>query len=273
MNIKSILDRPIPLQATALVRKQSYRNYPLRESEDGPLVAISQYGIAGQSYYSRPNNATGDPLPEADPNIYIRQPLAERLADINRSLKHSALVTELFRRPVELYIDEGLRTQTVQKKLYQQVFPRLITKQFPDFTAAQVIARRNQMIAKPSSITSPSPHATGAAVDIKLRYVHPNKGFVAHDFISMGHGKAHMGPNAGPDYYELLPRLTKADRIARRNRRIFYWVMRGALLGTDTGLVVNPTEVWHWSYGDQMWAALTEAPCAFYGSVQERRVR
>jgi D-alanyl-D-alanine dipeptidase len=33
----------------------------------------------------------------------------------------------------------------------------------------------------------------------------------------------------------------------------------------DEGFAAHPDEWWHFSYGDQMWAALTDAPAALYG--------
>lgn len=80
----------------------------------------------------------------------------------------------------------------------------------------------------------------------------------------MGHQDADTSALANPDYFEHQARLTQDDEVAQRNRRIFYWIMRGALLADDSGLIVNPTEWWHWSYGDQLWARLTGAPEAFF---------
>jgi zinc D-Ala-D-Ala dipeptidase len=78
----------------------------------------------------------------------------------------------------------------------------------------------------------------------------------------MGRGETSVSALADPDYFE----HNKGDSEHQRNRRILYWTMRGALIHDDSGLVVNPTEWWHWSYGDQLWATLTEAPCAFFAS-------
>jgi len=269
MNIKTILAQPIPDQQIMLEYKKNYRSYPLitaYKSSDEPLADIAQYGIAGQSYYSRPN-ATGQPLDEVSPQIYVRKSIAERLSEINYALQESSEITKLFGKRVELYLDEGVRTQAMQKKLYAEVFPRLIREQFPAMKASEASARRDQLIAKPSNSLSPSPHATGAAIDVKLRFACPELGFVPHSFISMGHQGAHVGQATSVSYFETFMPTKTADKLARRNRRILYWVMRGALLGKDTDFIVNPTEVWHWSHGDQMWAALTHAPCAFYGTA------
>lgn len=271
MTLADILTQPIPDQTAARELKKGYREYPLAEQgarDAEPLVDIAEYGIAGQSYYSRPNAATGDPVPGVSPVILVRKSVAERLAAINYALQTSEVIIQLFGRPVELYVEEGVRLPAMQKQLYEETFPELIRKQHPDFSQAEVLRLRDEMIARPpASLSSPSPHVTGAAVDLKLRYAHPNGTFVPKAGVEMGHGNADLSAAAHPDFFEHKPKLTAAEKLAQRNRRIFYWVMRGALLSDDSGFMVNPTEWWHWSYGDQMWAKLTQAPQAFFGAA------
>jgi D-alanyl-D-alanine dipeptidase len=249
-------------------RKVGYRSYPLslgpRNAE--ALVDIAEYGIAGQSYYSRPNAAIAAPIAGAAPRIMVRQSIAEKLAAINYELQDSDAVSELLGGAVELYVEEGVRPPALQKHLYETVFPQIIKEQNPSWTTAQILARRDELIADPDATATPSPHATGAAVDITLRYTNPSMDFAQVAKVEFGRKKMDMGDSTNPDYFEHKPRLTKVDQIARDNRRIFYWVMRGALLDDDSSLEVNPTEFWHWSYGDQMWAALRQAPTAFFGA-------
>jgi len=263
MDLKHVLLQPIPDYTASRAQKIGYREHPLltigsRNSE--PLVSITEYGLAGQSYYSRPNSATGKAVEGVDSRVWLRLGLAEKLADINYGLQNSTEVAELVGGAVELYIDEGFRSAELQANLYDNVFPAIIRQQNPKFTDQQVISLRDEMIAKPAGKgDSPSPHATGAAVDLRLRFKNPDTGYVAGSELAMGHARAnHI---AQPDYYEYT---RPTDKQLQANRRVFYWVMRGALLGDDSGLVVNPTEYWHWSYGDQMWAQLRHAPQAFY---------
>lgn len=266
------LSKPVPNQDKPLARKQGYRGYELdtngtRASER--LVNIADYGIAGQSYYSRPNSATGRPVSDVPETVHVRQTIAEKLGAINQTVQKSELVTELFNGQVELYVDEGLRSQRVQRQLYGVVFPRLIHEQFPDMTDSEVYKRRDHMIAQPvTDPASPSPHSTGSAVDVKLRYKQDTRLFVPKAEVFMGHTNADMGNTSRPDAYEQSAASAGDAEYARRNRRIFYWVMRGVLTNEDSGFAVNPTEWWHWSYGDQMWASLTGAPAAFYGMAQ-----
>jgi D-alanyl-D-alanine dipeptidase len=264
--------RPIPDQTASLGRKSTYRDYSLLKTvaiSREPLVDIGNYGIAGQPYYSRHNPVTGDPLPEVASAVYVRQGLAERLADINLALQQSTEITKLMNGQVELYIEEGWRARQTQAFLYREVFPRLIHKQQPAMSKAEVMARRDQLIAAPAKEgLSPSPHTTGAAVDITLRYADPEPGYRPKKMVTMSNDTGTTGDTMQLDYYEHQGKLMARDRLAQRNRRIFYWVMRGALLPSgESGLVCNPTEWWHWSYGDQLWGILTQAPYAFYDSV------
>ena len=174
MNLKQILTKPIPDQTHSRTVKPGYRGYPLLivgQRNNEPLVDISTYGIAGQAYYSRPNSATGQPIPGIPPAIHIRQGIAQILSEINYALQQSHEVEELLGRKVELYVDEGYRDTGLQTKLYDDVFPRLIREQHPSMSAQQILARRNELSAKPAGPRdSPAPHATGAAFDIRLRY-------------------------------------------------------------------------------------------------------
>lgn len=271
MDLLTVLQQPVPGFSDLRHVKEGYRRYPLlsvgsRNSE--PLVAIDEYGLAGQSYYSRPNSATKEPIPEVSGTVYLRRGIVERLARINYVLQCSSEVEHLLGGKVELYIDEGFRSAQLQARLYNEVFPHLLKSQHPDWTRAEVAARVRDLIAEPSRPGSPSPHLTGAAVDLSLRYAQANLQFVPHCRVSMLY-KSNTSNAADPDYFEYSQPRTKYDNEVQRNRRIFYWVMKGALLGDDSGFVVNPTEWWHWSYGDQLWAQLTHAPEAFYGAAAE----
>ena len=272
-NLHDILSQPVPDQAGPLALKEGYRDYPLwsgHEFNDEPVVDISEFGIAGQSYYSRPNAATGEPVAGVNPTVYLRQSTAQRLADINTSLvQHRALMSEIFGGEVELYVEDGLRSRAMQHRLYEEVFPALIRDQNPGISDEAMADRRKQLIAAPrNDETSPSPHECGA-VDVTLRYTKPDQLYVAKSLIDLGHKDASVGPTANPDHYEHIANPNARERRYRDLRRAYHWIMRGALLREgDSGLVVNPTEYWHWSHGDQMWAKLSGAPYAIHGAQE-----
>jgi D-alanyl-D-alanine dipeptidase len=230
MQIPANLLEPVPPQDGPLTRKHGYRQYALDLDDPRggePLVDIATYNIAGQSYYSRPNNATRKPVKGIPQTVFVRQNIAARVAQINEAVKHSSMLAELFEGEVELYVDEGLRSQRMQRQLYEEVFPRLIREQFPDMNDKQVLERRDQMIAKPATDPHlPSPHATGAAIDLKLRYRQDTKLFVPDSEVFMAHAGADMSTIVRPNAFEREEARTDEARKAQRNRRIFYWIMQ-----------------------------------------------
>jgi D-alanyl-D-alanine dipeptidase len=66
---------------------------------------------------------------------------------------------------------------------------------------------------------------------------------------------------AGRDRFESLApdNFSFSDQEARANRRLLHWLM------TEEDFAGHPDEWWHFSWGDQMWAALTGASEAHYG--------
>jgi D-alanyl-D-alanine dipeptidase len=265
--LKDILLRPIPDQSPGRQVKSNFRHYPLKDNgirNDEPLVEIGLYGIAGQSYYSRPNAATGQPIPEVYKTVLVRESIADKLALINFALQNSDVVAEMFGGKVELYVNEGYRDPNLQRQLYEEIFPSLIRKQNPELSEPEFIKRRERLIAEPPRKDSPSPHSTGAAIDIRFRYAQAELGYVPNCDVRLSSTAADTSEAVYPDYYEQLSKLNKEAREVQRNRRIYYWIMRGALIDDDSGFIVNPHEWWHWSYGDQLWACLTAAPEAFF---------
>jgi D-alanyl-D-alanine dipeptidase len=66
---------------------------------------------------------------------------------------------------------------------------------------------------------------------------------------------------ANRDRFENLPpgNFSFSDQEAQANRRLLHWLM------AEEGFAGHPDEWWHFSWGDQMWAALTGEAAAHYG--------
>jgi len=147
------LVRPIPIMDEARQNKIGYGDVPIDQANElynEPIVALAELGISGQSYYSRPNAATVEPVPGVDPNQYLRRSVA----------------VAFFGGRVEIYVQDALRPLSLQQHLYDDVFPALIRKQSPGISDEDLVERRSQLIAKPSNDANrPSPHATGGAFD------------------------------------------------------------------------------------------------------------
>lgn len=104
-------------------------------------------------------------------------------------------------------------------------------------------------VSDPDSTTLIPPHTTGGAVDLTLAW----RGAV----LGIGTDFDAFSPKSAPGWFE----SREADGKARDLRRLLASVL------SAEDMVVIDTEWWHWSYGDQRWAAQTGAPAALYGEI------
>lgn len=277
--IRSYINTPIPpLEALREAKTtQGYRHIPLVGGEkegiyeqlyNEPLVRLADYGIAGQAYYSRPNATTDRPVSGVDGQPYLRQSVAERLRAVNQFLSLPS-VTEFFGGEVELYVEDGLRSTELQSRLFNELILAALKEQHPTMSESELLERRNQIIARPSTPDNPSPHATGGAVDLRLRFKPSpwTPDFVPDSFVDMGHTDGDTGTRNNPDYFEEFPPTTPEEVKAQQHRRLLYHLL------TSYGFTVNPHEWWHFDYGDQLWAFMRQhalgdtAARAYFGAA------
>jgi zinc D-Ala-D-Ala dipeptidase len=103
-------------------------------------------------------------------------------------------------------------------------------------------------VADPWSDAPVPPHTTGGAVDLTLSW----RGAV----LGLGSDFDAFVPDSAPTALE-----DQVGRTARDLRRLLARILR------DEGMTVFGSEWWHWSYGDQYWAAQTGEPVAIYGEI------
>jgi zinc D-Ala-D-Ala dipeptidase len=104
---------------------------------------------------------------------------------------------------------------------------------------------------------SPPPHSTGAACDLTIRKT-------TRDHLFMGSIFDDITSISNTNFFEIELQkrtLTFSEIEALQNRRLLYHLM------TEPGFANNPTEWWHFSLGDQMWAKLTNQPSAYYSKM------
>lgn len=104
-------------------------------------------------------------------------------------------------------------------------------------------------VSDPYSTTLIPPHATGGAVDLTLAW----HGAV----LGLGTDFDDFSKRSWPASLEGVP----GPSTARDLRRLLASVLQ------SEGMVVIGTEWWHWSFGDQRWAAQTGASEALYGEA------
>jgi D-alanyl-D-alanine dipeptidase len=151
------------------------------------------------------------------------------------------------------------RPQAVQRFFHDEWVPRELRKHRPDLSEDEIAVETGRYWAAPTKDASaPSPHSTGGAVDLSIRWVGGDflwMGSLFDDASAISHAAHFEGAADGSAF------SFSADE-ARANRRLLHWLM------VAEGFAANPNEWWHFSYGDQMWAQLTGAPHALYAGVE-----
>lgn len=240
--------RPIPDQTGARARKGGARSLPIaRGAAQGnePLADLAGFGLAGENYY----HATRNPpywqrIDGSIPELLARRGVAEKLAAINARLAPVGL---------ELFVFDAFRPRAVQAFFHDRWMPEQLTARDPALTGAALREAVETYWAAPTDDpASPAPHETGAAIDLTLRW---KKG----ESLWMGSLFDDATPLAHRDRFEGGGDTASfSDAEARANRRLLHWLMAAE------GFAGHPDEWWHFSFGDQLWAALTDGT-AVYG--------
>lgn len=242
---------PVPSSAEGVARKAGYRS-DVAIDLGGPLatepcVDLRSIGLAGANHYWLPNNPPYYvSVPGSIPQLFARASVADRLLAVNRRLAA---------RGIELYVFDAWRPQAVQRYFHDVWFPAWLAQRRPELAGPALTAEVQTYWSAPNNGEgSPSPHATGGAVDLTLIFTdtrHP---------VFMGGLFDDVTEDAWTDAYERRPCVSMSDEEARANRRLLHGVM------SEQGFANNPTEWWHYSWGDQMWARLRDQPFAHYGA-------
>lgn len=141
-----------------------------------------------------------------------------------------------------LVLKAGFRPIEVQRTLFTDVLDGFRIK-YPNMPENKLVEMTRDYVSDPSQLAPP--HTVGAAVDVMLRDKNGNT-------VDMGCGVNQGEDIAWSDYAE----LTK-DQKANRT------LLRDAML--EVGFAPLGSEWWHFSYGDQIWAAYYDMPNARYG--------
>jgi len=136
----------------------------------------------------------------------------------------------------EIVVIDAHRTRAFQAELWAH------------YSAATTATSLGGFVADPWGDSPVPPHVTGGAVDLTLGW----RGAV----LGLGTDFDAFLPDAAPAALE-----AQAGRTARDLRRL----LAGSLHAE--GMAVIGSEWWHWSYGDQYWAAITGAPAAIYDEI------
>jgi len=249
--LQELRTRPIGDQQRARAARRGFRiRIPL--SSDHALFAekvveARDAGLKGENFYaSNRNPPYWQRIDGAVEELWLRKSVAEKLGRVNARAGSAGL---------ELFLFDAWRPRAVQAYFHDVWMPRQLQRREPGLKGAELAAEVERYWAAPSeSADSPAPHATASAVDLTLRWKDG-------DALWMGSLFDDVTALAHRDRFEALAaeNFSFSDQEARANRRLLHWLM------TEEGFAGHPDEWWHFSWGDQMWAALTGAPHAHYG--------
>lgn len=189
-------------------------------------------------------DATGETLEDAESEFDVFRPYTrlgfhhcpERLLLRHGVMDRLASVRDALPPRLGLVLMDGWRPRVFQNELFEYY-----KRRSPISISGYV--------ADPGSATLIPGHVTGGAVDLTLSF----------------RGK----PLAiGSDYDEFSVKAhlrSLEDDVPASSAGVFRRFMARAL--GDVGFAPYPLEWWHWSYGDQRWAAQMGAPSAIYGEA------
>ena len=249
-------ETPIPDQQPFIARRKGFRAHPIDQTSPmfrEELIDLGSLGIKGVNFYHRADNPPYYmTIPGAIPDLLLRTSVAQALGRVNTFLNEYGL---------ELFVHDAFRPLAVQRYFYNEWMPAQLRKKRPQLSGEALTQEVEKYWAKPpvsaaETSISPSPHFTGAAVDLTLRHING-------DLLEMGGLFDDPSERSHRDFLEHKSGQDLTDQAACENRRILHWSM------AREGFIGHPLEWWHFSIGDQLWAKLSGAPMAYYGPAAE----
>lgn len=249
--LEELRNRPIGALASSRAARKGFRSRVAIARDNllfgEKVVEARAAGLKGENFYANERNPPyWHRIEGATDKLWLRHSVAEKLVQANARAGQAGL---------ELFLFDAWRPRAVQAYFHDVWMPRELKRRNPGLTGAALTEEVERYWAAPSDTAeSPAPHATGAAVDLTLRWKDGEAlwmGSLFDDATQLAHRDRFEAQEA--------ENFSFSDQEARANRRLLHWLM------LEQGFAGHPDEWWHFSWGDQMWAALTAAPAAHYG--------
>lgn len=249
--LEELRDRAIGDLAAARAARKDFRSRIAIRRDNAlygeAMVEARDHGLKGMNFYAGDRNPPyWHRVDGATDKLMLRRSVVEKLLRVNARAATAGL---------ELFLFDAWRPRAVQAYFHDVWMPRELQRRDPLLTGARLTEEVERYWAAPSADeNSPAPHATGGAVDLTLRWKDG-------EALWMGSLFDDVTRLAARDRFEALAadNFSFSDQEARANRRLLHWLM------IEEGFAGHPEEWWHFSWGDQMWAALTGAGEAHYG--------
>lgn len=254
--LEELRSRPIGDQAGARAARKGFRQRialdPANSLFGEAVVEARAAGLAGENFYASSRNPPyWQRVDGATDKLWLRQSVAEKLSALNARIAGAGL---------ELFLFDAWRPRAVQAYFHDVWMPKELQRRDSSLQGAALTEEVERYWAAPTdSAQSPAPHATAAAIDLTLRWKGGDAlwmGSLFDDVTALAHRDRFENLDAG--------NFSFSDQEARANRRLLHWLM------VEQGFAGHPDEWWHFSWGDQMWAALTGVSAAHYGEATIR---
>jgi D-alanyl-D-alanine dipeptidase len=230
-----------------------YQGIAIAECNE-PLVAIPEHFFKINPH---PYMSLGAPYGDLSP-FFVRQGVLEKL------LKSQAYLQTICPN-YQIAIFDAYRPIPVQQFMVDYSFAQLAkskdleVKNLTEEKKNSLMAEVMKFWAIPSHDPKmPPPHSTGAAIDVTF-YIVPAEGRDNIQEINMGSPIDEISDRSVPNYFASF---RNAQAVGfNRDRELLNQVM------TYSGFRRHPNEWWHFSYGDQLWAWISDEKLAIYGGV------
>lgn len=218
-----------------------YQQIPILECNE-PLIPIPLELFAVEVPHAYQKLGAPYPIDKADSPYYLRAGVLDRLITAQNDLQQQ-------HPGWKILIFDAYRPVEVQQFMVDYTFAELVKAQGESFPISAekrqtILEQVYQFWAVPSlDPATPPPHSTGAALDITLVDRH-------HQPIEMGSPIDEISPRSYPNYF------AKSQDVKEQQYHHHRQILKDALFAA--GFQQHPNEWWHFCFGDQMWAWLSD---------------
>lgn len=223
--------RPIPLT----VEPPNWGRLPIEECGESLVAVPTTPRLRSRALYAEQG------IPDAPTVVMVREGVLKRLVRAAEGLPDG----------LTLVVFDGYRPLAVQRWLYES-FRETLRAAHPELDAEALTRLLGQYVASPvADPLQPPPHRSGGATDVYLVDASGTP-------VPMGTEPDEAVAASATRWFE-----ERVEEPYTSNRRLLYHAM------ADAGFANYLGEWWHYDYGNQRWANLTDAPNAIYGLPQE----
>lgn len=214
-----------------------YKKIPIKECGDELILLTDEDFVLETFYFNQGISDTTD--------MKLRRIIVDKLREGKKLLPEGH----------NFKIFDGFRVLSTQKQLFDGLY-NYYRDHNPHWDEAILHEKTEMFVAVPRYDKNfPSPHNTGGAVDLTIVDEDGNElqmGTVFDEFSERG--------LAFTDYFAEIS--SDEEREFHNNRMLLKGIME------KLGFTNYEYEWWHFSHGDQMWAALSGEDCAIFGSME-----